>query len=257
MEQLSTSDVEVLVRLLAHACDPTINKSVAWRKRTLLEGLAELVDADIWLWNTAAIRPGVLEDVVATSVIDGGWRDDRERDHVLEVLSDPEFNRHTMSRLHETVSAERCLTATIETLVAPEQWQHVAKTWYATGLRHALLSVYPVGGGVISAMGLHRRDGKPNFGERERDLVHIVFKQVDWLHRYGTNIPVAQRAIQLSPRERQVLIYVLGGDSRKQIAGRLGISEHTVSDYLKQLHKHFGVKSRAELLAHFIAGGQS
>jgi DNA-binding CsgD family transcriptional regulator len=50
---------------------------------------------------------------------------------------------------------------------------------------------------------------------------------------------------------------MLKGDSRKQIAAALGLSEHTVGDYLKQLYRHFGVSSRGELQAHFIAGGVS
>lgn len=53
---------------------------------------------------------------------------------------------------------------------------------------------------------------------------------------------------QLSPRLRQTLSLLAGGLSEKQIALRLGISAHTVHDYVKALHRHFGVSCRSELL---------
>ena len=37
----------------------------------------------------------------------------------------------------------------------------------------------------------------------------------------------------------------------KQIAGRLGISTHTVNDYTKLLYRRLGVSGRAELQARF------
>jgi DNA-binding CsgD family transcriptional regulator len=53
----------------------------------------------------------------------------------------------------------------------------------------------------------------------------------------------------LSPRQRDVLICLMDGDSEKQAALRLDISPHTVHDYVKLLHTRFGVRSRGELLA--------
>jgi DNA-binding NarL/FixJ family response regulator len=56
----------------------------------------------------------------------------------------------------------------------------------------------------------------------------------------------------LSPRLAQTLDALLAGDSEKQIAGKLGISPHTVHVYVKALYKGFGVSSRGELLSRFI-----
>ncbi|MCR9292608.1 MAG: LuxR C-terminal-related transcriptional regulator [bacterium] len=53
----------------------------------------------------------------------------------------------------------------------------------------------------------------------------------------------------LAPRLRQVLIGLLEGDSEKQVALRLSLSQHTVHDYVKSLHKRFQVQSRGELLS--------
>jgi DNA-binding NtrC family response regulator len=53
----------------------------------------------------------------------------------------------------------------------------------------------------------------------------------------------------LSPRMRQTLEHLLAGASEKEVAVQLGLSSHTVHDYVKKLYRHFGVSSRAELLA--------
>lgn len=57
---------------------------------------------------------------------------------------------------------------------------------------------------------------------------------------------------ELPPRVRQVLALALCGHSRKAIAEKLELSEHTVVDYLKQIYKQFGVNSRVQLLSRFI-----
>lgn len=53
------------------------------------------------------------------------------------------------------------------------------------------------------------------------------------------------------PRQRQVLACLLHGDSAKQVARRLGLSVHTVNEYVKALYRRFNVQSRAELMARF------
>lgn len=59
--------------------------------------------------------------------------------------------------------------------------------------------------------------------------------------------------LHLSPRERETLERLLKGCSEKQIALALSISKHTVHIYVKQLYRRFGVNSRSELLALWIA----
>lgn len=62
-------------------------------------------------------------------------------------------------------------------------------------------------------------------------------------------------AAALPPRLHQTLGHLLQGDGEKQIALKLGLSQHTVHVYVKSLHKRFNVSSRAELLARFIRPG--
>jgi two-component system, NarL family, nitrate/nitrite response regulator NarL len=52
----------------------------------------------------------------------------------------------------------------------------------------------------------------------------------------------------LSPRELQVAEHAAQGESNKQIADRLGLSEHTVKNYLFHVFEKLGVSNRFELL---------
>lgn len=56
-------------------------------------------------------------------------------------------------------------------------------------------------------------------------------------------------AYGLTPRQRQVLGQLLLGRSMTQIAGDLGISEHTANDHRKAIYRRVGVSSRSELAA--------
>ncbi|HET9724677.1 MAG TPA: response regulator transcription factor [Actinomycetota bacterium] len=53
-------------------------------------------------------------------------------------------------------------------------------------------------------------------------------------------------AVELTPREREVLALVVAGHSNKQIARRLGISEKTVKGHLTNLFQRIGVQDRTQ-----------
>jgi DNA-binding CsgD family transcriptional regulator len=64
--------------------------------------------------------------------------------------------------------------------------------------------------------------------------------------------PAAGDGKELSPRLRQTLQSLLAGDSEKQAAAKLGVSQNTVHVYVKQLYRKFDVNSRGELLAKWV-----
>lgn len=53
--------------------------------------------------------------------------------------------------------------------------------------------------------------------------------------------------VHLTPRESEIVRYVMLGESNKQIARRLGISNYTVRDHVSNLLKKSGVTSRSRL----------
>lgn len=56
-----------------------------------------------------------------------------------------------------------------------------------------------------------------------------------------------QPSVHLTPRESEIVRYVMLGESNKQIARRLGISNYTVRDHVSNLLKKSGVSSRSRL----------
>ncbi len=87
------------------------------------------------------------------------------------------------------------------------------------------------------------------FSDRDRRLMTVLNLELSRL--LGTRLArIGEPTVtDLSPRQREVLICLMEGDSEKQVAVRLGLSQHTVHDYVKMLHKSFEVSSRGELLA--------
>ena len=83
----------------------------------------------------------------------------------------------------------------------------------------------------------------------ERRLAHLFHDEL--FRHVGTSLATDARGpfAALPPRLRQTLGCLLEGDSEKQVALRLGLSRHTVHEYVSELYRRFGVQSRAELLA--------
>ncbi|MHC9236992.1 response regulator transcription factor [Pseudooceanicola sp. 502str34] len=90
------------------------------------------------------------------------------------------------------------------------------------------------------------------------ELLHIKIRNMlDFVDRLSGPIsrPTPQASMHLSPREEQVLRQIGLGDRTTTIAHVLGISEHTVNQYIKHLYKKIGVSNRAEAVRHAIARG--
>ncbi len=67
--------------------------------------------------------------------------------------------------------------------------------------------------------------------------------------------PLLFRLYGLSPREREVLVWVVRGEPTKQIAHHLGLSVHTVQDYLDKACDKVGVRGRKALVAKLFHDG--
>jgi DNA-binding CsgD family transcriptional regulator len=67
--------------------------------------------------------------------------------------------------------------------------------------------------------------------------------------------PILFRLYGLSPREREVLVWVVRGEPTKRIAHHLGLSTHTVQDYLDKACDKVGVRGRKALVAKLFHDG--
>lgn len=251
---LALSDVEQIIRLIDQTTDPTKNLLLPDRRRLLIEGLVRLVDADAWIWSITAMNHDKPGDVMTTCAMDGGWKSPEEQARAYEILSSPDFNTRGLQSLYRAIVDGTRLTATNGEIFPPEEEEALSTLWKTTGFEHFLLAVHPLSGNFASNVGIHRRQGKPKFSERDRAIVDMSFHAIDWLHHYGVNEEARQPVVQLSPRERQALILFLSGCTNGEIARRMKITSHTVKDYVRRVHKRFGVSSRAELQAYFFLG---
>lgn len=251
---LELRDVEQVVRLLSETSDPATESSLADRRQLFVEKLARLVGADVWIWSYTAMSQTQPGDGMSTCVFDGGWESPAEQGRVYELLSSPRFSADATQLVFLDMLAGRHATYFVADIMPAARRDELLALWRTTGLEHCILSVHPTNRNFSSNLGLHRRIGREPYTERDRLLVHTVLTHFDWLHRFDTNEHVGRMALELTPRERQTLIFLLAGLSHKEIADRIGISQHTVTDYVKSLHQKFGVSSRAELQAQVYLG---
>lgn len=101
----------------------------------------------------------------------------------------------------------------------------------------------------------HRARGARSFSACDRAIVRAVHDAVAALLGHGL-----ARFDEPTPRDlgasvRRVLACMLEGDSDKQIAKRLLPSPFTINQHVKRIYRHFGVSSRAELLARWLRRG--
>lgn len=108
-------------------------------------------------------------------------------------------------------------------------------------------------GGATECLGVFRPPGAHRFSAEDRALMGLFVSEAPRLLRPPLPPRVAEAARGLSPREAQTLEHLCRGASEKEVAAALAISRNTVHVYVKGLYRRFGVASRSELLARFIA----
>jgi DNA-binding CsgD family transcriptional regulator len=249
---LNEADVRAMVRLVAEVSE--LQRGYADKKRCLMEGLCQLVDADAWAWclcvNMAAEGRNVY-----TSVLHGGM-DDAQYAHMLEATAHRDEARFTEKFADEIRQVGQHVTRLRKhldpgNLFLESEAYHL---WKKAGFMPGILSCRPIDSSCLSTVGVFRRHGRPDLSEREARIAHIVLTEVPWIHLQGWPEDRAVTVPALPPRQRIVLNLLLEGQTRKQIADHLEISINTVAGYVRDVFKHFGVRSHAELMRRFLSG---
>lgn len=247
---LSTADAELVVGLVARVCDPSIDATVGERRHQLCHDLAELVDADVW-FSAIGARPVQGADESEPQIkYDGGWRDESQRVDAISVGMEREMQRIVSDVTSSAFAKQRTLTYIRDQAVlgADDYVSPSGRRSSCLGLDQFMISIFPMPDSHHSMIGLHRFAGREPFDERERTILHVVWQQTAWLHRQDLDLPAGNQAVVLTIRERQVLALILGGDSKKTAALKMGLSEHTVDGYVKALYRKLRVRSRRELV---------
>ena len=114
---------------------------------------------------------------------------------------------------------------------------------FITGYANIPMSVHALKKGAVNFL------EKP-FGEEE--LLLSVNEAIEQSHKMLAENDIFQKAqhlIQkLTPKENEVLTYLITGLLNKQIADKLNIVEHTVKIHKRSICEKFGVKSLPEII---------
>jgi DNA-binding CsgD family transcriptional regulator len=245
---LRVQDVRDVYRLIGE-CRELGGDAASWHRR-MLEGLCPLIGAPAATggggrWNRphCAIEPTLAIDVGLDS---RGHELYTAYKRELGPAGDPIFQalKHVYGRL--VVRTRRQLVAD-PAWYRSDAWQKYRRP---VGIDNQLTSVYQVSNdGAVSVIALLRGSNEREFSPRERRLLSFFHGELGRLIGRSLVGATEAGADRLPPRLRQTLAYLLEGDSEKQLAARLALSQATIHQYVTALYRHFGVGSRAQLLA--------
>jgi DNA-binding CsgD family transcriptional regulator len=250
---LRLAELRAAFRLLGE-CQELGADPVAWRVH-MLRGLCKLVDAQVGIGGDVGL-PGDGKPREALPPVEVGWPTASERARWAQFCHDLAVRPTPICRRWWAPPRGRLVTRTREQVVEKQAW-HRSLDFNGyhkpCGLDESLISLHLLPqAGAVSGFSLHRELRRQPLGARQQQLVQIFHAELGPL--VGRSLAAAGQPsfVDLSPRERQTLACLLEGDSEKQVAARLVLSRATVHEYVTSLYRHFGVSSRAELLARFL-----
>ena len=247
---LRVEDVRGAYRLIGECrdlgSDPTL-----WQRR-MVDGLRRLVGAPAAAGGEGRwTRP--RGGAAAVSAFDAGF-DSRGRELYRAYLRElPPRDKPIFEALRHVPG--RLVTRARRDVISYAAWyRSVAWNEYRRPmtLDDQLTSVYRIPGAGISVIALHRGRGEREFSPRERRVLSFFHGELGLLIGRSLVSALEPSPDKLSPRLRQTLACLVEGDTEKQVAARLGLSPTTTHQYVTALYRHFGVTSRAQLLAHII-----
>lgn len=237
-----------MVRVVADACCPGVPSDNA--KQRLMRGVCELLDADAWLWRVARVD-GRSTKPIGLCVLHEGWTP-RQYAAMLQD-AEPGSGKSVIDRaMIDLIRTGDVFAKPRQDIIDDEPWYadaSVERCYLDHGMDHTLFCGYPLNGSdLVSVQSFYRAIGKPAYSLRDQRIAHTVIAEIGWLHRVGLPEDDGKGAQDLSPRLRSVLVLLLEGRSRNEIAELLSLSPHTVKDYIQAVYRHFEVTSQAKLI---------
>lgn len=251
-QRLRWRDFRDVYRLLGE-CRELGQDPLAWRDR-MAKGLTQLVRGQITMY-TESVRvgpPGQKHWLALRQLLDQGWATESDRQAVYRIYDEgrPDIEGSCFTEEFGKSRAARTV-ATREQLLEDGPWY--SGRFFNEFMRPARLddaiALKFCEGNEIRLLILQRALNDQQFERRQLRIVRAF--AIELQNHFGRSLSRRDGfSVQdLSPRQRQVLLFLLDGDSIKQVALRIGTSRHTVQDYVKALYQRFDVHSRGELVA--------
>jgi DNA-binding CsgD family transcriptional regulator len=190
-------------------------------------------------------------------LLHGGFSKDRIAKFLLAV-SHPQMGP-PVARFNARLAETDGMVTMQRTEIDPENLARspeLDELWADADIGPLIMGGFRLDGRSASCLGIYRSLKAPNFTDREMQIADIILSEVTWLHLSGWPEDRGAKVPQLSPRQRTVLNLLLDGRPRKEIADIIGISEHTVSEYVKNIYRVFAVNSQPELMRKYMLGAQ-
>jgi DNA-binding CsgD family transcriptional regulator len=250
--RLRLTDVRAIFRLVGE-CRELGADSLTWREHLACE-MRLLVKAQVGFVGEMAGQK--LGEGPMIQMVDLGWTSAGARSLWLRHHQEQQYERDPIMR-RVSLQAVPLGTSLREQLVPDRPWYK--SVLYNDYLRvaeidDAIFSFHSETGASRSMCGLvvYKAQRGGRFTQRDRLLVQLCYDEIGRLE--GTVLATARdpSVSRLSPRLRQVLGALVEGDSEKQVGRRLGLRPDTVREYVQTVYRHFGVHTRAELLAYFL-----
>jgi DNA-binding CsgD family transcriptional regulator len=240
-----------LLTLIASIAEDHLD--LAQRRKALLDELIGLIAADAgwWAWgrgwpDSSAVAP--------VAIIDHGFTD-QERALIIEWALDPDTDKNFRQPILARMAGKNATVQVRRDIVPDEIWQeqsYMRRQLARAGFESWLHAVRYSASDTWSNMFFVRKLGREEFGDAEKVVIDLAMTSVTWLHATPDEYLPAETFVGLTPRQRTVMLLLLDGLPRKQIAKRLAIGEETVGDHIKSIYKHFNVSSASELAALFL-----
>ena len=236
------------VVLIANAHSDLMN-----RRWELLNRLASLIGADAWTWSWGRGSP--TEDTVTLlAALDHGFSDKQRRHYMEWVMSDDchlDYRPRVIPRINDQgqVTTRRC------DAYSDQEWSNnpaLRKMLNRCGWESWVHCVRHFANQNWSYMGFFRNADRPDFSLQDAALVDLSMRRIQWLHTTVDETLPPEAFANITLRQRDVMLMLLEGLSRKQIAHQMGITEDTVGDHIKAIYKHFQVRSATELAGRFL-----
>ena len=201
----------------------------ALQRKYTIESLCRVLPADAGVcFNFGEILTG--GEGACGSLVQHGL-DAKQEQLVCNYLQTGKPQDPALTKLAEISDA--VVVARRAELVDDKNWydsSHYTKLRSPLGLDDTLYAKISIPNKTI-AIALSRKGGAEPFTERQAHLVSLCLSQMAWPYQpdHAAEDP---RLASLQPRLRKVMQHLLDGDGEKQVAAKLGLSKHTVHEYV-------------------------
>ncbi len=249
-QQLNIGDVRDIFHLIYDLRD--IGTHPQQWKRLMLERLCRLIHGQVGI--CVETQDAGQIDLTRCNVTDTGWAGEKQRDvwtaycRRNDLSVDP-----SRSSIMQLIARGEGFARLREQLCPDRDWYrdgHVQITRKSSEVDSFIFSYQSL---ILPRrhhwIYLLRPWGDSPFSNRDRRLVALFHEELAAILNADARRNISAGPLDsLSPRLRDTLALLGRGMSEKQVAVHLGCSCHTVHDYIKELHKRLGVKSRIQLV---------